>query len=98
MLDQRVRQQETSCIAYVVEFVLCHPDTALVITADHECGAIKENTDGSFVYTSDNHSTANVPVYALGKGMGSIFNGKTVDNTMIPKTLAKIFGATKFGE
>ena len=84
-------------IAYVVEFVICHPDTALVITADHECGAIKENADGSFTYTSTNHSTANVPVYALGYGM-EVFNDQTVENTTIPKTLAKIFGENNFGE
>ena len=84
-------------IAYVVEFVICHPDTALVITADHECGAIKENADGSFTYTSTNHSTANVPIYALGYGM-EVFKNQTVENTTIPKTLAKIFGENNFGK
>ncbi len=84
-------------IAYVVEFVICHPDTALVITADHECGAIIEKPNGTFAYTSTNHSTENVPIYALGYGMDA-FNKKTVENTNIPKTLAKIFGAENFGE
>ncbi len=83
-------------IAYVIEFIICHPDTALVITADHECGAIVEKPDGSFVYTSDDHSTENVPIYALGYGMDE-FNNKTVENTAIPKTLAKIFGDNRFG-
>ena len=35
-------------IAYVICFTLCHPDTALIITADHETGGIREgnqNTD-----------------------------------------------------
>ena len=84
-------------IAYVVEFVICHPDTAVVITADHECGAILKKPDGSFVYTSTNHSTENVPIYALGDGM-NVFNGKTVENTFIPRTLAKIYGERFFGE
>ncbi len=84
-------------IAYVIEFVICHPDTALVITADHECGAIVKKPDGSFVYTSTNHSTENVPVYALGYGMDA-FKKNTVDNTFIPKTLAKIYGVENFGD
>ena len=27
-------------IAYVAQFVFCHPDTALIITADHETGGL----------------------------------------------------------
>lgn len=30
-------------IAYVIEFILCHPGTALVITADHETGGITKS-------------------------------------------------------
>ncbi len=84
-------------IAYVIQFVLCHPDTALVITADHETGGITKQSDGSFKYTLDDHSTANVPTYAIGYGT-EYFSGKEVDNTEIPKFLAKIFGNQNFGK
>ena len=83
-------------VAYMIEFVLFHPDTVLIVTADHECGGITEQPDGSFKYTLDDHSTANVPVYAIGAGT-EIFNGQTIDNTDIPKFLAKIFGENNFG-
>ncbi len=84
-------------IAYVIQFVLCHPDTVMVITADHETGGIAEQADGTFKYTLDDHSTANVPTFALGKGT-EYFNGKEVDNTEIPKFLARIYGENNFGE
>lgn len=84
-------------IAYVIQFVLCHTDTVLIITADHETGSIKESNDGSFYYTSVDHSTKNVPIYALGKGT-EYFNGKTVDNTEIAKFMAKVFGEEHFGK
>ncbi len=83
-------------IAYVIQFVLCHPDTALVITADHETGGIQKKDDGTFKYTLDDHSTANVPTFAIGHGT-EYFNGKEVDNTDIPKFLAKIYGNNDFG-
>lgn len=85
--------------AYVIQFILLHPDTALVITADHECGGVTlNNATGKYYFTSDNHTNANVPVFALGDGT-SMFNGKDVDNTEIAKFLAAIFDPNaKFGE
>ena len=83
-------------IAYVIQFVLCHPDTVLVVTADHETGGITKQSDGNFVYTTGDHSTANVPICAIGYGT-EIFNNKTSDNTDIPKFLAKIYGENNFG-
>ena len=83
-------------VTYMIEFVLFHPDTVLIVTADHECGGITEQPDGSFKYTLDDHSTANVPTYAIGEGT-EFFNGQTIDNTDIPKFIAKIFGENNFG-
>lgn len=85
------------CIAYVMEFVICHPDTVLIITADHETGGIVKNSNGTYSYTSGDHSIANVPIYAIGEGT-EIFNGVETDNTEIPKFIAKIFGAENFGD
>lgn len=84
-------------IAYVIQFVLCHPDTVMIITADHETGGITKNPDGSFKYTTTEHSTADVPVFAIGKGT-EIFDDKKVDNTDIPKFIAKIYGENNFGK
>ena len=84
--------------SYVIQFILLHPDTALVITADHECGGVTlNNATGKYYFTSGDHTNANVPVFALGDGT-SKFNGKDVDNTEIAKFIASIFDPNvKFG-
>ena len=84
-------------IAYVTEYVVCHPDTVLVVTADHETGGITRQADGSFRYTRASHSGVDVPIYAIGAGT-EIFRGQTVQNTAIAKFLAGIYGSTDFGE
>lgn len=85
--------------SYVIQYILLHPDTALVITADHECGGVTlNNATGQYYFTSGDHTNANVPVFALGDGT-SMFNGKDVDNTQIAKFIASIFDPNvKFGE
>ncbi len=85
------------CIAYVIEFVLCHPDTVLIVTADHETGGIQKDANGEFYYTSTGHTGVNVPFFALGAGT-EIFDGIDSDNTSIPKFLAKIYGFDTFGD
>ena len=84
-------------IAYVIEFVVMHPDTALIVTADHETGGLVPDDKGSYKFTSDNHTNVNVGVFAIGGGT-EYFNGNTVDNTDIPKFIAKIFGNNSFGK
>lgn len=83
-------------IAYCTEFVLCHRDTVLVITADHETGGIVPDGNGDYKYTLTSHSTANVPIMAIGYGT-EYFNGKTMQNIYIAKFLAKIYGEDNFG-
>lgn len=79
-------------IGIVMEYAFYNPDTLVIITADHETGAL----DSSFKFGSGSHSNANVPVFAYGAG-GELFNGKTVENTQIPKTVAKLWGVANFG-
>ena len=90
-------------IAYCIEFTLCNPDSILIITADHETGGLEKKADGTFEYTNFTkvdyvqHTNNDVPVYAIGVGT-EMFNDARVDNTQIPKFIAKIFGATTFGQ
>ncbi len=35
-------KQYNDTIAYAIAFTLCHPDTALIVTADHETGGIRQ--------------------------------------------------------
>ena len=85
------------CVAYAALTAVCHPDVAVVITADHECGGLTLREDGSFEFTSDGeHTGVPVPVYAIGGGTER-FHDTTVDNTDIAKYIASIFGAVDFG-
>lgn len=81
-----------------LEFVMYNPDTALILTADHETGGItfKEET-GKYVYTTGNHTHVNVPFYAIGKGTEFI-DGKTFDNTGVSKFAAQLMGVNDFGD
>ena len=72
-------QSTDEAVAIALKYVLEHPDTALIVTADHETGNTQlgenkktgENWKDSFSYvtaTSGDHSTQPVPVFAIGKG------------------------------
>ena len=83
-------------IASFMEFAFYHPDTFVLITADHETGGVKRAEDGSYYYTSTNHTNADVPVFAYGAG-SEVFHNVTVENIQIPKTIAKMWGADLSG-
>ena len=82
--------------AYLSQFVFLHPDTALIVTADHECGGIMQKADGTFYFTSDNHTGVNVPVSAVGAGT-EFFNEKTVENVEIARFMGRAWGVEKLG-
>lgn len=85
-------------ITYVSTFTVMHPETVMIITADHETGGIKCSEElGVYRYTSTSHTGVNVPILAMGAGT-EIFNGQAVENIEIAKFLAAIFGAEKFGQ
>ena len=79
-----------------MQFTLCHPDTALIVTADHETGGLLNKNTGNYVFTSTSHTNADVPVYAIGGGTG-VFKDKKVDNTDIAKFIGEIFGDKSIG-
>ena len=85
-------------IARFMEYALYHPGTLVLITADHETGDLRSDggTDAP-VYHSEDHSSADVPVFAFGAG-AELFGGVTVENVQIPKTLASIIGVSDFGD
>ena len=78
-------------IGTVMEFAFYNPDTLVLITADHETGGITKSDDGSYYYTTENHTSANVPVFAFGTD-ASVFHNTAVENIQIPKTFAAIWG------
>ncbi len=93
------------CIAYVIAFVMLHPSTALIITADHETGGLQLNEDGEYVFTNQTsaeywqHTNANAPIFALGEGVDALVKtGVETDNTLVAKHIAGIFGSSNFGQ
>lgn len=93
------------CIAYAIAFVMLHPSTALIITADHETGGLEKDSDGNYVFTNKvsksywQHTNANAPIFALGEGVDALVKaGTVVDNTDVAKHIAGIFGNTTFGK
>lgn len=81
-----------------MEFVAENPDTLLIVTADHETGGIQYTPGESpvFKFTTSGHTGANCYVMALGYG-AEYFNGETIENTDIPKFIAKQLGKAEFG-
>ena len=61
-----------------------------VVTADHETGGITLK-NGSYVFTKDDHSAANVPVLVYGS-KEIITDGETVKNYEIPTRIAYALG------
>ena len=66
-------QSTDEAVAIALKYVLEHPDTALIVTADHETGAtqLREGWETDFTKVraaSGDHSTQPVPVFAIGKG------------------------------
>ncbi len=94
-------------IAYAIGFVMLHPTTALIVTADHETGRLTPDGNGSYTWESYDrmsgddkyyeHTDLQVPVFGLGDGVETLLGNAEIDNTDIPKFIASIFGESSFG-
>ena len=78
-------------IALFMEYAFYNPETMVIITADHETGGLHLDENGNFKLVSEDHTAANVPVFAYG-AHAEVFNGKTIENVQIAKTIAAMFG------
>lgn len=88
-------------IAIAMRYVALHPDTVLIITADHETGGLllpEEQQKGELAgkYTTGDHTCTQVRVYALGYDTERLEAIK--DNTEIPKFIASLMGEDDFGQ
>ena len=83
-------------IEYATQFALCHPDTALIVTADHETGGVYKHKD-DYRFRSYDHTNADVPIFAIGSGT-EIFNGVTVENIDLAKFCATAYSNDTFGQ
>lgn len=85
-------------IEYATQFALMHPNTALIVTADHETGKLAQSSVFSegFSFMSDEHSNKNVPIFAIGPKT-EIFNDKNVENVELAKFVAGFYSSEGFG-
>ena len=67
-----------------VNFTYAHPDTTVIVLADHETGGLTDSCG----YTSHSHTGADVPVFAYGKH-AKMFKG-VQDNTEIHQKIHQI--------
>ncbi len=74
------------------EFAEDDGNTLIIVTADHETGGLQKDGDGSYRFTTGNHTGANVPVFAYGAGAEN-FQGNMI-NTDIPNKIKALFGDT----
>jgi alkaline phosphatase len=79
-----------------MEYAFYHPETMVIITADHETGDLHPEGD-TLVYNLDDHSAADVLVFAWGMD-AEVFSGKTVENIEIAKYIASSMGVDNFGD
>jgi len=83
-------------IARFMEYAFYHPDTFVLITADHETGGLAPSGDG-FAFSTTDHTSADVPIFAYGMG-AEVFDGVTVENIEIGQIIASLMGVDDFGD
>jgi alkaline phosphatase len=84
-------------IARFMEFAFYHPETLILITADHETGSLAPDENNNLVYGSEEHSSANVPIFVYGYD-AELFNGQIIENIQIAHTFAALMGEDNFGD
>ena len=80
-------------IKLALDYAKADGETLVVVTADHETGAIMLE-DGEYVFTSGSHSDANVPVRVYGSDK-LIYKGEVLNNYEIPMRIAYTLGFTE---
>ena len=91
--------QFDNAIAVAMRYVALHPDTLLIVTADHETGGLYFPVEGygdgkDYVYLSEEHTSVNVPVFALGYGIEELDTIK--ENTDVAGFVAAALGEDDF--
>ncbi len=77
----------------VLDYAKADGETLVVITADHETGAIML-IDGRYTFTSGSHSDAGVPLFVYGSD-AFIEDGDIINNYEVPARIAYTLGFTE---
>lgn len=83
-----------NAVRVALDFADRNPGTLVLITADHETGGFtlpESSRKATYKFSTGGHTATMVPVYAYGAGAEN-FTG-VMDNTDIPKKIARLIGA-----
>jgi alkaline phosphatase len=89
-------------VAIAMRYVALHPDTVLVVTADHETGGLwipnvgTEDNVMEHSFVSGKHSNKKVPLKAAGYGVDALNGVK--ENVDVAIFLASLMGESNFGQ
>lgn len=84
-------------IGIFMEYAFYHPDTFLIITADHETGGLMTDSEGKLAFTTSSHTGVDVPIFGYGQG-AEIFNNYSEQNNEVPKVIAALWGIEDFAD
>ena len=84
-------------IGVFMEYAFYHPDTFVIITADHETGGLSAVGLNDLEYATTAHTDAEVPIFGYGQG-AEAFRNCWVQNNEIPKVIAELWGVPNFGQ
>lgn len=95
-LDETVREvlDFDRTVGIVLRWMAKHPDTLLVVTADHQTGGLsiidgsKKSGRVTGCFTTLNHTGVAVPIYATGAG-AAVFRG-VMENTRVPLLIRSV--------
>lgn len=71
-------------VSKAIDFAKEDGNTLVIVTADHETGSVTPNDDGTYTWTTGDHSDANVPVLVYGSD-DFMEDGEVVKNNEIPQ-------------
>lgn len=77
-------------IEAMLSYAKADGETLVIVTADHETGGITDK-NGTYTFTRDSHSAADVPVLVYGTDK-LIRNGEKLNNYEIPIRIAYVLG------
>ncbi|NLX93325.1 MAG: alkaline phosphatase [Clostridiales bacterium] len=83
-------QEFDNAIAVALDFAQADGNTLVIVTADHETGAIQPEGD-TYVYTSGSHSGVDVPLFVYGSS-NFIKNGQAIKNKDLSIYVARSLG------
>ena len=90
-------QRFNQAIAIFMEYAFYHPDTFVIITADHETGGLTPNKNGDLNFTLEEHTPVDVSIFGYGQG-AEIFHNSSMENNQVPKIIANLWGVEEFGQ